>query len=145
MRTRARAAGVCAAVTIALAGGATVAPGVAHAELPGVCGTLVGAGLTVAAVARTMVQRGAGFVGAVVSVGCFGKDAVDYAGEVAARPENVAQLELLRERYRGYQVADFMREFGCDPVTRGPANPDDVNDHAVTSWDCGRSPYAQGD
>jgi hypothetical protein len=145
MQVKVRIAGACAAVAIALTGSAAVTPGVARAEINGVCGTLVGAGLTVASVAKTMVQRGAGHIGALVSAGCFVVDLDEAARKYTLTPAAQAEYRRIQERYGHYQVEDFMREWGCAQATRGPSNPDDIYDDGRTRWDCTRSPYAQGD
>ena len=149
---RVRAAGVCAAVVMATTGGAVIAPGVAQADVLGVCGSLLGVGLSttsklekIKSVIPRMAGRGAGFVSEVVGAGCLAKELNDAAREYTLTPEAQAEYARIHARYGGYGFEDYMRELQCTPVTRGPSNADDVNDQGRTGWDCSRSPYAPGD
>jgi hypothetical protein len=136
---------VCAALIVALTGGAVATAGPAHAELGGVCGTLLAGGLTAASIRANIVARGAGFAGMIISAGCLTKDLNDAAREYTLTPAAQAEYRRIQAQYGSYRIEDYMREFGCDQVTRGPSNPDDVFAADRTSWDCSSSPYARGD
>jgi hypothetical protein len=150
MRTTIRAAGVCAAIVVALgtgtAGTAQAAPGgLVPAELNGVCGTLFGFGTGVAGLGRTIVSRGAGYAGAIVAAGCLLKDADEAARVYRLSPQGVTEYRALQARYGDYRPDDFLREFGCAEVGVPPVAPDDVSTYGRTTWDCTASPYTNAD
>jgi hypothetical protein len=106
-------------------------------ELPGICGTLVGGGVTAASLGKTVAARGAGWIGAIVSAGCLTYDLNEWGREQMLSPEGRATLQAIMDRYRNHTFEDFMREFDCTYVERTDlVVPDDVNSKAPAYWNC---------
>jgi uncharacterized protein YcfJ len=107
-----------------------------NVELGGVCGTLVGTGVTAASIAKTVAARGAGWVGAIISAGCLGKDVAEYSRKYNLSPEGQANLREIQRRYGGYSFEDWMHEFNCIYRSQPSGAADDVARTEVGYWDC---------
>jgi hypothetical protein len=146
---RARAAGVCAGLIVAMSGAGVATAGPVHAAVPagpvptevtGICGTLFGAGFGIAQLHKQIAARGAGYVGAFISAGCLYKDAQEYGRQYWSSPAGEAEWERIRTRYGPYSVADWMRETGCVEVPVGRV-ADDISTWGNTTWSCEGSSY----
>ena len=158
MRNRTRAAGVCAALIVALTGSGVAAAGTAEAstptalvpaELGGLCGTLVGGGLTAAQVAKTIAQRGAGYAGTVIAAGCLTKDYWDYKQTwIRTTPEGRRFYEEMRASFGDLdhvETGQLMQKLGCVAVAVPPVNADDISTYGGVTWDCSTSQWTKGD
>ncbi len=149
MRTRTRAAGVCAALIVALTGGAVATAGPAHAdpatdaarsELVGICGSAIGAGVNLAQLAERLATRAVGYGTSVVAAYCLLNDIGDYNRAYLRTPEGQAAVARLRAEYGHLTTDDVMRQAGCAQV---PVRviPDDISTYDRTRWECAGSNY----
>lgn len=110
------------------------------ADIDGICGTLLATGVSAASLGQTVAARGAGWIGAIIAAGCLVKDAHEYSAAFNASPEGLARLQGIKDKYGSYTFEDYMRDFGCTYVERGPSGgTDSVTETSRTSadyWDC---------
>ncbi len=142
----------CLAVAVVLIGSSAARHGAGtsseeyvNADINGVCGTLLGAGTSVASLGKTVAARGAGWFSAILAAHCLAKDVTEYADKFNASPEGQAQIAELKRKYGHYTYDDWMRAFGCTKTTLPRLNPDDVSERARSRWDCSTSPYGMTD
>ncbi|WP_224391787.1 hypothetical protein [Pseudonocardia sp. ICBG1293] len=142
------------ALALALVGGVFGGPVASAAESPsappavreiqGACGTLMAAGTSAVSLFKEVAARGAGWVSLVISLGCLTQDGMDYSDAYNLTPEGRASIQLMRDRYSGWSVSDWMTAAGCTVRERRPAIADSV-DPARSHWDCSSSPHRYAD
>lgn len=111
-------------------------PEVVNVELSGICGTLVGGGVTAASMGRTVAAKGAGWVGAIIAAGCLWRDLDEYTKKYQLSPEGRAELRAIQRKYGHYTFDDYMREFDCKYEEHQIANPDDITETKTGRWIC---------
>lgn len=137
--------GVLVASSVVMHGAKESSEDYTRVDLAGVCGTLLGAGTSVASLGKTIAARGAGWVSAVIAAGCLLKDTREYQIRFNASPEGQAQIAELKRTYGNYNYDDWMREFGCTNREVPPIDEDAMGKPTRYHWDCSTSPYADTD
>jgi hypothetical protein len=123
-------------------------PRVINVELGGICGMLVGAGVTVAGfVQEAMNKARGGWAGAAVAAGCLLYDGWEYKKKYDSTPERVAEFAEIKRRWESYRTYEELmtKGFGCELKTLPKISPDDVNETVYRRWDCSKGPYANYD